>query len=102
MPRLYLEQFIQQDYDRGLLTEMVRQIEDAINRLSEGRIYQRYNAASAAPTGTTVAYQIGDEVPNLTPTPAGAPGSEYMIVGWKCTAAGTPGTWEEMRVLTGG
>ena len=102
MPRLYLEQFVQQDYDRGLLTEMVRQIEDAINRLSEGRIYQNYNAATAAPTGTTVAYQIGDKVWNTTPTPAGGAGSEYVILGWVCTAAGTPGTWEEIRSLTGG
>jgi len=31
--------------DRGLMVEMVRQVEDAINRLSEGRIYQHYNAS---------------------------------------------------------
>lgn len=101
MPRLYLEQFIQQDYDRGLLTEMVRQIEDAINRLSEGRIYQNYNAATAAPTGDAQAYQIGDFVRNLTPTPAGSPGSEYVVYGFLCVGAGTPGTWREVRVLTG-
>ena len=83
------------------MTEMVRQIEDAINRLSEGRIYQNYNAATAAPTGDAQSYQIGDFVRNLTPTPAGGAGSEYLIYGWLCTAAGSPGTWEEARVLTG-
>lgn len=102
MPKLYLEQFLQQDYDRGLMTEMVRQIEDAINRLSEGRIYQHYNAGTAAPTGDAQSYQLGDKVWNLAPTPTGSAGSEYVIVGWVCTAAGSPGTWEEMRVLTGG
>lgn len=101
MPRLYLEQFVQQEYDRGLLTEMVRQIEDAINRLSEGRIYQNYNAATAAPTGTTVSYQLGDFVKNTTPTELGTAGSKYIIKGWICVAAGTPGTFREERVLTG-
>jgi hypothetical protein len=101
VPRLYLEQFVQQDYDRGLLTEMVRQIEDAINRLSEGRIYQNYNAATAAPTGTTVSYQLGDFVRNTTPTELGSAGSMYIIEGWVCVAAGTPGTFREKRFLTG-
>ena len=80
---------------------MVRQIEDAINRLSEGRIYQNYNAAAAAPTGSTVAYQIGDFIRNTTPTPTGGAGSEYVVYGFVCVGAGTPGTWREARVLTG-
>lgn len=101
MPRLYLEQFLQEKYDRGLMTEAFRQIEDAINRLSEGRIYQNYNASTAAPTGDAQSYQVGDFVKNLTPTPTGSAGSEYVILGWVCTAAGAPGTWEEVRTLTG-
>jgi hypothetical protein len=98
VPKLNLEQFVQQDYDRGLMTEMVRQIEDAINRLSEGRIYQHYNALGAAPSGPA---QLGDKVWNTSPTPTGSPGSEYVVMGWVCTAAGDPATFEEMRVLTG-
>lgn len=101
MPKLNLEQFIQKDYDRGLMTEAFRQIEDAINRLSSGAIYQHYNATTAAPTGSTQSYQLGDIIRNTTPTPAGSPGSEYIVWGFICTAAGNPGTWEEMRVLTG-
>ena len=102
MPRVNLEQFLSGDkYDRGLMIEIARQIEDALNRLSEGRIYQHYNAAATAPTGSTVAYQLGDKVWNTTPTEAGAPGSMYMVIGYICVAAGTPGTWREMRVLTG-
>jgi hypothetical protein len=101
LPRLYLEQFLQDDYDRSLFTEMVRQVEDAVNRLSEGRIYQNYNASASVPSGTTVAYQIGDKVWNTIPTELGGAGSMYIITGWICIAAGSPGTWREMRVLTG-
>jgi hypothetical protein len=102
MPRLNLEQFLSgEKYDRGLMIEIARQVEDAVNRLSEGRIYQHYNAAASAPTGSTVAYQLGDKVWNLTPTEVGGAGSMYMIVGWINVAAGSPGTWREMRVLTG-
>ena len=101
MPRLFLEQYLQKEYDSALMAELMRIIEDAVNKLSEGRIYQHYNAASAAPTGTTVAYQVGDKVWNISPTPAGSAGSEYVVTGWICVAAGTPGTWREMRVLTG-
>ena len=101
MPRLFLEQYLQKDYDLSLMSELMRQLEDAVNRLSEGRIYQNYNAATAAPSGTTVAYQLGDFVRNTAPTPSGSPGSEYCVFGWLCVASGSPGTWREMRVLTG-
>jgi len=101
VPRLYLEQYLDKQYDHALLSELVRQVEDAINRLSEGRIYQHYNAAAAAPSGTTVAYQVGDKVWNTNPVESGTVGSGYIVVGWICIAAGAPGTWREMRVLTG-
>lgn len=99
MPRLYLEQFLQQDYDRGLMTEAFRQIEDAINRLSEGRIYQNYNAGTSEPTGDAQAYQLGDVVRNTAPTPTGTP--EFVLWGWVCVASGAPGTWRELRIPTG-
>lgn len=101
MPRINLEQYVQEKYDPALTREIMRVVEDAVNRLSEGRIYQRYNAAAAAPTGTTVSYQVGDQVMNSNPVELGSAGSKYMIVGWMCIAAGTPGTFREMRVLTG-
>jgi len=101
VPRLFLEQYLQKDYDFALMAELMRHVEDAINRLSEGRIYQNYNAASSAPTGDTVAYQVGDKVWNVAPLELGSVGSKYLIIGWCCIAAGTPGTWREMRVLTG-
>jgi hypothetical protein len=101
VPKLNLEQFVQGEYDRGMMTEMVRQIEDAINRLSSGAIYQNYNATTAAPTGTTVSHSVGDFVENSIPTELGSAGSMYIVKGWVCIAAGTPGTFREARVLTG-
>ena len=98
MPKLNLEQFVHQEYDRGMMTEMVRQIEDAINRLSSGSIYQNYNATTAAPTGTTVSHSVGDFVKNSIPTELGTAGSKYLILGWECVASGTPGTFREARV----
>ena len=100
MPRVALEQFLQNEYDLAQMTELVRQLEDVINRAYEGRIYQRYNATSA-PTGATVSWQLGDIVYNTTPTELGTAGSKYLLVGWCCIAAGAPGTWREIRVLTG-
>lgn len=101
MPKLNLEQFVHEEYDRGTMTEMVRQIEDAINRLSSGAIYQNYNATTAAPSGATVSHSVGDFVKNSVPTELGSAGSMYIIKGWICIAAGTPGTFREERVLTG-
>ena len=101
VPRLSLEQYLQKQYDEGLMRELMRHVEDAINRLSEGRIYQHYNASASVPSGTAASYQIGDVVKNTTPTELGTAGSKYIVVSWICVAAGNPGTWREMRVLTG-
>jgi len=101
VPRLNLEQYLTKDYDQALMAEIMRALEDAVNRLSEGRIYQRYNAASTAPTGTTVAYQVGDFIPNSNPMELGSVGSKYIIYGFICIASGAPGVWREVRVLTG-
>lgn len=83
------------------LTDLHRQIGVQLNQLSEGQIQAVTNAATAAPTGAVVAYQQGDKVWHSAPVEAGAPGAKYIIVGYCCVAAGSPGTWREMRVLTG-
>lgn len=54
---------------------------------------------SAPPTSGTRA--IGDVHWNTGGVVAGEAGSQYIISGWKCTAAGNPGTWVAMRTLTG-
>ena len=100
MPRIALEQYVQERYDSAQMREIIRLLEDAINRAFEGRIYQRYSA-SAAPTGSTVSWQVGDEVWNSNPTELGGAGSMYIIKSWVCIGAGAPGTWRECRTLTG-
>ena len=54
---------------------------------------------TAAPTTGTWAQ--GDTYRNTAPAEAGAVSSKYVVVGWICTVSGTPGTWLEMRCLTG-
>lgn len=57
------------------------------------------NSDSAAPGSGT--YAVGDRILNNNPSELGSGGSKYTITGWICTVAGTPGTWLEMRSLTG-
>jgi hypothetical protein len=54
---------------------------------------------TAAPTTGT--YTAGKKIFKANPTEAGTAGSKYVIFGWICIASGTPGTWVEMRALTG-
>lgn len=92
------------DYERGMRTrlyDLFRAITRQLNGISEGQISAITNAATAAPTGVTQAYGQGDKVWHSAPVEAGLPGSKYVILGWVCVAAGAPGTWCEMRVLTG-
>lgn len=83
------------------LTEMHRQITTQLNQLTEGQITVVHNAATAAPTGTAVSYQVGDFVRNSAPAELGAPGAKYCVFGFLCVAAGSPGTWVDVRTLTG-
>lgn len=54
---------------------------------------------SAAPTTGT--WALGDLVYNTSPSEQGTAGGKYVIRGWICVAAGTPGTWVQDRGLTG-
>jgi hypothetical protein len=80
------------------LNKEIGSLKDADEQVRMGRL-AAYNSATAAPTGNTWAQ--GDIVRNSAPAEAGVALSKYVIVGWICTVSGTPGTWTEMRVLTG-
>jgi hypothetical protein len=54
---------------------------------------------AAAPTAGRWAQ--GDKCRKTAPVEDGAPGAKYVVVGWVCVVSGSPGTWVEMRVLTG-
>lgn len=81
------------------LIELLRRIAYQLNQLSEGSIEAKYNASLAAPT--TGRWQQGDWIENSNPVELGAPGSKYVINGFKCTVSGSPGTWLQSRALTG-
>ena len=53
----------------------------------------------AAPTSYT--WAVGDRVIVKTPVEAGSATAKYIVVGYRCVTAGTPGTWLPERVLTG-
>lgn len=80
-------------------TRWAREVASQVNALAEGRLSGAYTARSAAPTTGTWAQ--GDTARNSAPTEAGTAGSKYVVTGWVCVAGGTPGTWRDMRVLTG-
>ena len=75
--------------------EIARQV----NALSEGSIAGAYTARTAAPSSGTFAK--GDFIRNSAPAEAGTAGSKYVITGFLCVAAGSPGTWVQCRSLTG-
>ena len=81
------------------LTELFRQTNQQVNDISEGKLIGRHFNGTAAPTTGT--YAQGDILWHSTPTEAGVALSKYVIIGFICTVAGTPGTWLQMRTLTG-
>ena len=81
------------------LVRLLRDITSQINAISEGQQYAFHAALTAAPTAGD--YAVGDFVLNSAPAELGTAGSKYVIHGWRCTVAGTPGTWVECRFLTG-
>jgi len=81
------------------LIDLLRRIAYQVNTLSEGAISAKYNALTAPPT--TGQWAQGDEVTNSTPTELGTAGSKYIVQGWRCVVSGSPGTWVQIRALTG-
>jgi hypothetical protein len=79
--------------------QILSNVVDQVNNLTEGHVAAITNASTAPPTTGT--YQQGDFISNKAPTELGSTGSKYVIRGWICTVAGTPGTWLPCRSLTG-
>ena len=76
--------------------KLMRQVNQQVNALSEGRVTATNNASDTVPTTGT--WNRGDFVPNTVPSPIGEAGNQYIIDGWKCVVGGTPGTWVEVRL----
>ncbi|MBA3773829.1 MAG: hypothetical protein H0X13_15465 [Ramlibacter sp.] len=77
---------------------LFRRTATTVNGMAEGRL-SAVDSFSAAPTAGTWAQ--GDMVRNSSPVELGTAGSKYVIFGWLAVAGGTPGTWVQMRNLTG-
>jgi len=70
-----------------------------VNGISEGRMAASYGAQASVPTAGL--YAKGDFVRNSDPAELGTAGSKYVIFGWINVAGGEPGTFVQMRFLTG-
>lgn len=81
------------------LTNIIRDLTNQLNNLTEGRVSAVQNAQSSVPVAGSN-YQ-GDFVLNSTPAELGTTASKYIIHGWRCTVSGSPGTWVQVRTLTG-
>ena len=89
-------------YTRNLNVQWIqiyREMATQLNLLSEGYMQATTNATTAAPTTGT--YAVGDFIRKSNPVEAGSASSKYVIIGWVCSVAGTPGTWLQCRFLTG-
>lgn len=89
------------EYRRSDIFRVLTEIDRQVNALAECRIGAFLNADTAAPSSSATPFAQGDKVWNTTPSEQGTAGSKYVVVGWVCVASGTPGTWKDMRVLTG-
>ena len=81
------------------LSRLFRNIAAKVNQIGDGRLVGSDLVAASIPTTGT--YAQGDFIRNSAPVEAGTAGSKYVLLGWICTAGGTPGTLLQCRVLTG-
>ena len=98
MSKLNIIERLPPEYSK--LFDIMLSIQTQVNTLSEGYLSASYTAQTAAPT--TGNWSKGDFVRNSNPSEAGSAGSKYVLFGWECVTAGNPGTWKELRCLTGG
>jgi hypothetical protein len=76
-----------------------REVATQVNAMAEGTQAAFYKAATSAPTTGT--WAKGDFVLNSAPAELGTATAKYLVHGWRCTVSGTPGTWLQLRSLTG-
>lgn len=81
------------------LKDIFRTFSQRLNAATDGRIGAIDNASPSVPT--TGMYAAGDFVRNSLPSELGTAGAKYVITGWLCITAGSPGTFVQQRSLTG-
>ncbi len=81
------------------LNDEQRRTNGQVNALTEGRISALHSAMVSPPA--TGDYTVGDFLPNnARGVVLGTAGSQYLLMGWMCTAT-NPLAWAESRTLTG-
>lgn len=91
--KLALSSLVPAEYTRSSVQQVVSAIENQVNLLAEGRLTGRHFNATVIPT--TGNFSVGDIVWDSAP----AVSNGTVRLGWICTAAGAPGTLQEMRVM---
>jgi hypothetical protein len=100
-PRLPIPNAIIQPLVQAL-NDYLAKVAVQVNGMSSGSIASMTSANTAPPAaGNKQVYAKGDWIENSNPVVTGTAGSQYIVLGWKCIAGGTPGTWVACRTLTG-
>jgi hypothetical protein len=95
LSKLDLSSRVPAEYEKQVWADIIRTICNQVNPLSEGRVAARYNAQISVPSGGSVSYAVGDFIPDSNTTVTNG----SVRLGWVCNVAGTPGTFQEARVL---
>ena len=89
------------EYQRSKFIEILSGVDTKVNALAEGRLQGRHYTGTETPSSSAILAAVGDIVWNSNTTVQGTVTAQYILTGWVCTTAGTPGVWRDMRVLTG-
>ena len=82
------------NYDKSNISDVIRAITTPLGLLLDGKIAPRASQSSV-PSGGSMSYALGDFVLDSNPTVTNG----SVRIGWVCTVSGTPGTFQEARVL---
>jgi len=104
LSKLVLDKLVPSKYDKSDFVPLVLAICNQVNALAEGRLVARHQAQVSVPVSVSAA--VGDIVWDSAPTVRGSvsPGvaSNYVRLGWICTAGSpTAPTFVELRLPTG-
>lgn len=86
---------LQPDQMQRKVTDLIRLLNQTVNRLQEGSLSVNYTASSTIPTSVGAP---GDFVRNMAPTELGVAPNTYVVYGWIYTDTGV---WEAMNVPSG-
>lgn len=101
--QLYLK--VPTEYKASEFRDIVLAITQQLESVSKSQTTSRYNASSETPSGNVAAYNVSDVLYDTNATVraslvSGLP-LNYVRLGWIWNVAGSPGTFQELRIPTG-